>query len=231
MKKTSNVTHHPARVLAAATCAVLSLGLGSASAQMYVGPGSGPPHDPYREIGFYFNGDIGPSFMPEFHSTRFGFPGRFELDPGVRFSAEPGFNFLATDSITLGAQFETGVIYNYISSVKNAGMNTNLRGDYYQVPVLGDLVLQLHPCPYVTPFIGVGGGGDYSAGRLHMQYFYHDYTDSDIFSPAVEGMAGVRFRINYCTELGIDYKYLAAYPNHSTRTDTHSVAASFSVKF
>ena len=215
-----------------AACGGLCLGLTSASAQYYYPP---PAYhsDPAREIGFYLNGDVGPSFVQDFNSSRFGFPGSFSTRPGVRFGVEPGFNFLASDSLTLGAEFETGVIYNYISSIRNAGAGTNLRGDLYQVPVLGNLVLKLNTDSFVLPYLGVGGGGDYSSVSIRNQPFFHfgNSTTDDEFDPAVQAMVGVRFRITPISEVGVGYKFLAAFPNEGSTLTTHAVQASFTLHF
>jgi opacity protein-like surface antigen len=190
-----------------------------------------------NDLGFYFNGDLGPSFMPDFQSSRFGFPGSFSTRAGVRFDVEPGFNFLATDTLTLGGEFETGVVYNRLRSVTAAGSATPYWGDwgdwgdYYQVPLLGNLVLKLHPDSFVVPYVGVGGGGDASWARIRPHGFFGFDNHSDEVDPAVQAMAGVRFRLAPNVELGVGYKFLAAFPSEGRYIATHAAAASFSVRF
>jgi opacity protein-like surface antigen len=217
-----------------AGCAVLWLGLAAASAQVYAAPPYAAPAyvvDSIQDAGFYLSADLGPSFMPDFQSSRFGFPGSFSARSGVRFSAEPGYNFLANERLTLGGEFETGVIYNDLSSVRGAGSPMLLRGDYYQMPLLVNLVLKLHPGPFVVPYVGIGGGGDYSSARIRSARFFGFETTSDEVDPAAQGMAGVRFRLNASSELGLGYKFLAAFPGEGRYIATHSVAASFTIKF
>jgi opacity protein-like surface antigen len=225
--------------------AVLTIAATTAFAQPQPPPYSAPPPPSYSpgynapgyngannyDAGFYLGGDVGLSFMQDFNSSRFGFPGEFKADPGVRFGIEPGFNFLATQQFTLGAEFETGLIYNYVYSVKNAGFDTGMRGDSYQVPVLGNLLLKLHVDPFITPYIGFGGGGDYTDLEIRTPGFFHSRTTSDEFDPAVQGIVGVRFRINPITDLGVEYKYIAAFPNEGSTLQTHAIMASFNMKF
>ncbi len=223
--------HTSLRLLAATAGAVLALGLATASAQAYYTPVYPPP--PSNDVGFYLGGDLGPAFMQDIDTSRFGFPGTFVTRPGVRFGIEPGFNFIADNHLTLGAEFETGLIYNYIYRVRNAGADTGMHGDSYQAPVLGNLILKLHVDPMITPYFGVGGGGDYSSIRLfnHHDFNFHSHTTDDEFDPAVQGIVGVRFRLNPITELGFEYKYLAAFPDQGSTIQTHAILASFTIRF
>jgi len=116
--------------------------------------------------------------------------------------------------------------------VQNAGAWTPYRGDYYQVPLLGELVLKFHPDSFVVPYVGVGGGGDYSVGRIHPRGFFGGNMETDEIDPVVQGVAGVNFRLNPVTEVGLGYKYLAAFPGGGNgNTATHAVLATFNLKF
>jgi opacity protein-like surface antigen len=228
--KMLSATHHPtSRALTLAACAFLASGLASASAQGYYAPSVDPSSG--RDLGFYFDADVGPSFMPDFQSSRFGFPGSFSARPGVRLGVEPGFNFMATDRLSLGAEFETGFIYNYLYSVKSGGSYTGLRGDYYQVPILGNLVLKYHPNSLIVPYVGVGAGGDFSSADIHTPGFFGSRSTDNQISPAVQGMAGVRFRLNALSDVGVGYKFLADFPNSGRYIGTHAVEACFTVRF
>jgi opacity protein-like surface antigen len=212
-----------------AVSAAFCLKLGSASAQIYYSPGMG--EDSNKDLGFYIGGDVGPSFVQDFQSSRFGFPGSFSARPGIRLDAEPGYNFLATDKLTLGAEFEAGLIYNYLRSVRQGGNPTSLRGDYYQVPLLGNLVLKFHPNSFVAPYIGVGGGGDYSSANIHSPGFFGFKNWNDEIDPAVQGKAGVRFRLNSMSDMGVGYKFLAAFPSEGRYIGTHAAEFTFTVRF
>ena len=224
------------RALSVVAGALLALGAATASAQTPPAPAYAPPTPVYyssssHDLGFEFEGDLGVSVLPDFDSSRFGFPGRFSTQPGMSLGLEPGYNFLSTSRLTLGALFETGVLYNHIKSVRDAGVWTSLRGDYYQVPLLGELELKFHPNSIVVPYIGVGGGGDYSAARIHRAYFYGVNSSSDKIDPAVQAMAGVRFRINSMADVGLGYKFLADFPASGQYIGTHSALATFTVRF
>jgi hypothetical protein len=195
MKKLCMNYCHSIRTLTAATRAVLALGSVNASAQTAIAPP--PPYiaDPDHDLGFYLNGDIGPSFMPNFQSARFGSPGTFSLRPGAGFGIEPGYDFLNVNPFALGVNFDTGVIYNQIRHL-NMGGATFYHGDYYQVPILGGLELKIHTGTFVVPYIGVGGGGDYSWARIHSRgvtTFGYE-THSDEIDPAVQGEVGFASR-------------------------------------
>jgi opacity protein-like surface antigen len=244
MKKLSLMKHQQPRVLGLAACAVLCMGPVVACGQVYAAPPYAPPANvapPYvppayvndydKDLGFYVGGNVGPSFMPNFQSHRFGFPGDFHMDAGVRSGAEVGYNFLATRAITLGGEFETGAIYNKISRAYDQGMTITRRGDFYQVPMLGNLVLKFHPNSQIVPYIGVGGGGDASWARLNSWGFYGYDHKSDKVDPAAQGMAGVRFKLNSQMDVGLGYKFLADFPGTGKYIATHSATASFTVRF
>jgi len=44
-------------------------------------------------------------------------------------------------------------------------------------------------------------------------------------------MAGVKFRINSMSEVGLGYKFLADFPVHGSYIGTHAVSAPFTVRF
>jgi opacity protein-like surface antigen len=224
------------RTFSAVAGALLALGATIASAQTPPAPAYAPPTPVYlpsssHNLGFEFGGDLGVSVLPDFNSSRFGFPGRFSTRPGMSLGLEPGYNFLSSSQLTLGAFFETGILYNHIKSVRDAGVWTSLRGDYYQVPLLGELELKFHPNSIVAPYIGVGGGGDYSAARLHPADFYGVHSSSDRIDPAAQAMAGVRFRINSNADVGLGYKFLADFPSSGQYIGTHSALATFTMRF
>ena len=228
------------RILPTAVCALLALGP-AALAQVYPAPIYVQPAPIYAypapayvvgprdDLGFYFTGDIGPSFVPDFNSSRFGFPASFSPDTGVRISADLGYNFLASGGLTLGGEFETGLIYNELSSV-NGGGSSYSHGDYYQVPLLANLVLKYH-LGSVVPYVGFGGGGDYSEARVHAHGYYYGYSAwSYETDPAIQAMAGVRFPLSPICDLGVGYKFLAAFPGEGTIM-THAALVNFTLRF
>jgi opacity protein-like surface antigen len=234
MKKSSNMQYEQMRIPCLATCAIFSLGLAVSSAQnsvatSYVAPR--PVADSGTDLGYYLNGDLGLSIIPDFQSSRFGFPGNFHMDEGIRFGLEPGYNFLTLGDFTFGGEFETGVAYNRIASVWAAGLPTSSRGDFYQVPLLGNLVVSFHPCTFVEPYVGVGGGGDCTWARIHSWDFFGTHMNNDEVDPAMQAMGGVRFRLNSLCDVGVGYKFLADFPSSGKYVPTHDILASFTVKF
>jgi hypothetical protein len=187
-------------------------------------------NDSSSDLGWHFGADLGPSILQDFNSSRFGFPGHFSARVGERFSVSPEFDFFTTSQVTLGANFETGEIYNDINRVQEDGQSTSLRIHYYQVPVLAGLTLKFHPDSFVVPYIGVSGGGDYSLGRIHEDGLFGTISSDDQINPAVEATAGVRFRLNSFIDFGFGYKYLAAFPSGNAAIATHAVLASLNVK-
>ena len=220
---------------AGATGALAAIATGTASAQ--IAPGPSTPTLSYQsssDVGFHLDADLGPSIMQNFNSPRFDFPGHFSADPGVRFSISPGYDFLSTRALTLGADLETGVIYNLVNKVEDAWVSVpRVRVNYYQVPLLAGLTFKFHPNSFFTPYVGISGGGDYSAARLHPRAFVGDTeSSSDDIDPAVQGAAGLQMRLNSRSDVGFGYKYLAALPGGgSSPIITHAVLASISYKF
>jgi hypothetical protein len=220
---------------AGAASALAAFATTTASAQVV--PGFVAPTANYESspgTGFHLSADLGSSLMQNFNSPRFGFPGHFSADPGLRFSIAPGYDLVSTRALTLGADVETGVIYNRIDKVEDSSVPApGVRVNYYQVPLLAGLTLKFHPNSFLTPYVGISGGGDYSAARLHPRAFVGDTeSSSDDLDPAVQGAAGLRMHLNSRSDLGLGYKYLAVLPGGSSSPIiTHAVLASFDYQF
>jgi opacity protein-like surface antigen len=246
MKQHRCINHCHYHIISLAAGAALVSAAATAHAQPQVAPPPGPVavNNSGDDLGFFLNSDFGASFMPDFQSSRLGFPGNFSMRPGLRFDAGPGYNFFSTDKLTLGAAFETGILYNRLHSVTDElGAPTTFRGDFYQVPLLADLELKIRVNDFIIPYVGLGGGGDISRAKLNRFEFpdippgapgvtsFPYRTDNTEIDPAVQGMAGVRFRLAPNMEFGVGYKFLAAFANEGTALENHSAMASFSVKF
>jgi opacity protein-like surface antigen len=215
-------------------CTAIPITAGAQPVPPYQGSYATPGYDYVPgDVGFTFSAGLGPSLMPDFDSSRYGVPGHFSPDTGVRFSVAPGFDFVKSDPFDIGAEFETGVIYNHLRGVTLAGDPNTYHGDFYQVPLLVNLVFKAHPMRNLTAYVGGGGGGDVSESHLR-DYFYDNYyyyrnhykTDAD---PAVQAMAGVRYRVWRFVEVGLEYKFLADFS--SSTIETHAVMGTFTMKF
>jgi opacity protein-like surface antigen len=172
--------------------------------------------------GLYLNTDLGISFVQD--------TSRLKTDPGVRFSVGPGYTLASSPRFEVGAQFETGLIYNPIrqetATMSAAGIRTTRSNsaDLYQVPFLVDIVYSFHLQSHIVPFVGVGGGAVYrdisSAGP----------GDNSSTDPAFQALAGLRFRITEAQEIGFGYKFLATFPSGSDLL-THSLSATWTIHF
>ena len=106
-----------------------------------------------------------------------------------------------------------------------------MRGDYYQVPILANLVLRINTGTFIQPYIGIGGGGDFSEAHVRWPGFGGFERNSDEIDTAAAGMAGVRFHLSPFMSVGVEYKYLAAIPSEGSYIATHAVMASFTARF
>jgi hypothetical protein len=183
-----------------------------------------------EDLGFHLGADAGASIMQNFDSSRLGFPGRFDTRPGARVDVAPEYDFLSGGGMTLGAEAETGMIYNDINRVTDAGVTTYARGQYDQLPFLAGLTLKFHPNSFITPYIGVDGGGDYSHLRLHPSGYFGPPERSDEVDPALQATGGILFQLNSRCALGCAYKWLAAFPSENQNTCTHAALVTFNFK-
>jgi opacity protein-like surface antigen len=133
--------------------------------------------------------------------------GKVKLEPGGRLSAAGGYNF----NDYIGAQIETGLIYNEIKSMTGAG---NVDGSLGHMPLLVDVVFRYDrpDCKWV-PYVGAGGGGDISVIYLdHVTAPNGSIVDGS-GSTAVfawQAFAGLRYRLNDNMSIGAGYKFFSA---------------------
>jgi opacity protein-like surface antigen len=157
--------------------------------------------------GFYMSSDAGVNLMTGIRSEG----GEVRLNPGVRWGLEGGYGFKLADQLTLGLEAESGIIWNSLSSVRFDGMENELGGNAYQVPILANAILNWHYGKW-TPYIGVGGGiDDVSANERSFANFVSGPAAGSDWGPAFQAEAGVRYALSANCELGAGYKYLAAF--------------------
>jgi opacity protein-like surface antigen len=209
-----------------------SIFVGSANAQQQPMQPTSYTYEPPSDVGFRLNVDAGLNFMQDFTSGRLGFDGRYRAWPGTRVDAAPEFDFFNSGPVTLGVDFESGVLYNPLHHVLDDGESTYADGRYWQVPFVGDLILRINPPnSYVTPYIGAGGGGDWSHLRIDSSGFFGSPMDDDRVDPAVHAIAGVMFHLNSMMQIGVTYKMLGALSGGNHDTFSHAALATFTVKF
>jgi opacity protein-like surface antigen len=151
----------------------------------------------------YFNAEIGAALADDVDLQRFLVPvsGKLEFDTGVRFGAAGGYNF----NQYLGAELETGFIYNSIKRV-DASLS--------HVPMMVNVVLRYdQPRSKWVPYVGAGAGGDLSILSLNYvtapNNFVLDGTDTTVVF-AWQAFAGVRYKLDQKMSIGAGYKYYAA---------------------
>ena len=162
--------------------------------------------------GAFLNTDVGASFIT-------GLPSGINADPGIRFSLVPGYRIYNDDTFGVSLQFETGMVWNSI--------NNSSGGDLYQVPFLLGVEYAFHTGTIIEPYIGVAGGGLYSEMAFNSRF----EEDQSSTSWAVQGMAGIRFRLSDHAELGVGYKFMAAFPSGVDYLGTHSASVMFIWRF
>jgi hypothetical protein len=175
------------------------------------------------DTGFFLNADLGASFIQ-------GLPAGVDGSTGVRFSFVPGYRLYSGVAGELSVQFDTGVIWNPYSI--KWGFHS-VDGDIYQLPVLGGLEYAFHAGKGFVPYIGAAGGGVYNERDFSETYrdFYLGAGSKNGFYGAVQGMAGIRYRINDFTDLGLGYKYLASFGPGSDTLGNHSVSLTLVLRF
>ncbi|HEV2209308.1 MAG TPA: outer membrane beta-barrel protein [Verrucomicrobiae bacterium] len=180
--------------------------------------------------GPYLNAGIGAAFMEDFDVTFPDAAGTIKTDPGERFTLGVGYTLYSSSAFQAAVQFETGVIHNSIHSLTYFDYEAPADGDVYQVPFLADLVYTF-PVGRLVPYIGFGGGGVYRRTQLdNLDGLPFGETVSET-DGAVQGMAGLRFRLNDHNELGAVYKYLATFPQQDSFVGTHSISLVYILKF
>ncbi len=182
--------------------AVVALACLAATAGRVYATGEGP----------FLNTDIGASFIT-------GLPAGVDVDPGIRFSVMPGYRIYNDDLFSVSLEVDTGLVWNSI--------NNSARGDLYQVPFLAGVEYAFHTGSIVEPYIGVAGGGVYSDFDTSSRF---EDSQSSV-NAAVQGMAGIRFKLSDNMELGAGYKFLATWPSNVDYVGTHSASVTFVVRF
>ena len=162
----------------------------------------------------YFNVDGGVAIAEKVKLNQFENPTpglKIDFDPGFRIGVAGGYNFTPF----LGAEIESGFIYNRVKTVIGAPSGANF-GDssLSHVPLLANVVLRYDQpnVPWI-PYAGAGAGGDVSIITL-------DNVSSPSGSGTVDGsdatirfawqaFGGIRFKINEQMSIGAGYKYYA----------------------
>lgn len=182
------------------------------------------------DVGWFLNGDVGPSFVNNMSLTTenlFG-PGstttRYSFKTGVR--ADLGWGYQFENGLALG--MEAGYLYNSVDLVNTGGL---VSPDFSQVPVLLDLnyTLPLN-CP-LKPYLGVGAGVIASG-----------FNGLGGVDGAGQLQVGLKYDLSRHVDLGVGYKLLVTTTHDWTdglglestsgnRTIDQSILAGLTIKF
>jgi opacity protein-like surface antigen len=159
---------------------------------------------------------------------------KMDFDTGFRFDIGPGWQFTPS----LAAELEVGVIYNTVDSIGSLPVSSyGGSANFYQVPVLANLVFTLPLQGPLRPYIGAGVGG--VATVVDLTTPLGEVNDSD-FVFGYQALAGVQYALSEHVELGAAYKFLGTTDHHwsqdSVTLDTeptysHSVLVTLTWKF
>jgi opacity protein-like surface antigen len=179
--------------------------------------------------GWYMSTDGGLNMMPGIRGESGKSGSEIRLDPGMRWGLEGGYGFSLSPKLTLGAELESGILWNSLNSRRHGVPSTEnaINGDLYQVPMLANAILNYHIGKW-TPYLGAGGGLEYLDANSH--------GAKDDFGPAMQGEAGVRYSLSEKAEVGLGYKYLAAFSekvsgDRLSSVQNHAVSLSFTYHF
>lgn len=177
--------------------------------------------------GFYMNTDVGLNLMDNLKSG----PVSISMDPGVRWDISMGYAFKISDQLTLGPEFETGVLYNSMDKASVGPLSASLSGDYVQVPLLANLVLNWNFSHDWVAYAGFGGGADVSLLDVSSVRNVAINQISSETDGAWQAEAGIRYKIGGSSALGLGYKYLAFTPSGLTTVGNNSIMASYTINF
>lgn len=172
------------------------------------------------------------------------FSGETRFAPGEQVNLKVGYNLNTWSAIELGA----GFAHNGISSI---GSDSVSDVDFYQVPILADIVLNRTIFHNWSVYVGGGVGGVVSLWDcgLSVRYnppnpfiFYpgHASTKAD-FLFGYQALAGVKYNVSKRWDFTVGYKFLATPEGHDwtingmdVKTDptmSHSIFAALVYKF
>lgn len=136
-----------------------------------------------------------------------------EVTDNNRVKFDPGFHF----GIALGREVtpylslevESGFNYNALHSIRDA---TASDGNFYRVPVMGNVVLKYPNGSRFLPVIGAGAGAQwmtFDAQNVTLGATTLD-DNEDSWTFAYQGYAGVAYKFQENMSLGIFYHYFVA---------------------
>lgn len=108
---------------------------------------------------------------------------------------------------SLAVELELGFMWNSMDKVGGVSLSSiNQSLDMYSVPVLANLVYRIPTKNALTPYLGVGAGGN--VGIMDFKNSSSTYTDADV-APAFQAEAGLKYALSKDASVGIAYKFYA----------------------
>lgn len=127
-----------------------------------------------------------------------------ETNPGFSIGAAGGYNFddCWSAEIQLGLTFNSifTVGYQMAGPLGTASYTRYVDGNFYQIPILANLIYKLPTGSKFRPYIGAGGGGVFTILDA-------DKTGTD-FAFAYQGMAGIVYEYDKKLDFGFGGKLL-----------------------
>lgn len=143
------------------------------------------------DTGFYLNGSAGVNLADDLISSE-GL-GSVSFNPGVRGDLAVGYGFSLGDTVSLGPELETGILYNSFGNGSANGHSSSGGGDLVQVPVLVNLALGCKLDDQWSVYGGFGVGAEYG--------------DVSVSSGSpLSGLSGRQGGLAWQAKLGLQYK-------------------------
>jgi opacity protein-like surface antigen len=162
----------------------------------------------------YFTFDAGANLMGKVQHPSTDLT--LSMETGARFDAAVGYNFFRSDVVNVGADLETGFIYNGINHGTIDGELVSASGYLIQVPLLVNARVQLIPSSNWNPYVAIGGGAIRST--LTFDWFH----SAEEIQPAFQAAAGLTYDAGDTISVGIGYKYLVTFPEDLRRGTNHA---------
>jgi opacity protein-like surface antigen len=154
-----------------------------------------------------------------------------KMKDGIRVDVTAGCTFYSTTSLNLSGEIETGIIYNSFDSASGFGTTLPVSGHYYQMPLLVNGVLAANSSSPWIPSLGFGAGMVHSNGSVGSVGSTPADVSGSETDAAIQVKAGLHYRLNSQSKIGLEYKYLVVFPSDINSVGTHSIALAYSFTF
>jgi opacity protein-like surface antigen len=170
--------------------------------------------------GLYFGTDAGVNLADDLSVSGVG---SVSLSPGVRGDLTTGYAIKLSDQLSIAPELEVGFIYNSFDKATAGGVSAPASGDFFQMPLLANAVLDWHISSDFVAYAGGGAGFDY----LVSSSYGNIGSETDF---AWQGEAGLKYKLG-SGELGLGYKYLACKPSGMGTVGNSAILLSYTFHF